>query len=216
MRRGMLFPLLFALSQASIGFAQEATPPPKLTGPQDEYIDFGWDGLQWRMQKWFYQGVHPAAPDSKQLFLVFRWVSAQEKIFPTIGGSAADALVWVHVRKQPDGRQGLETIRRANLPQSRFPELVSAVFPGMSYITSSSGIHYFLIDGDDVYVSCWSVEPDRSRSKIPLLSQKYNCVTLFELPNATYAWIKASDIDLRESAKALVAAHRKILSFTHQ
>jgi hypothetical protein len=184
----VLLTLIFAFAGAGTVFAQEATPPPSVVGPGDQYVDFAWGGLQWRMQRWFYKGVRPDSLTSKELLIQLRWVSAEQQFVP-VTANKIGVEVDVHVRKTPfeNPKLGLETVRRLNADFGKSPALSSVAFQGMHYVGSSSGIHFFTLDAEDVYVSCHSVEPDRLRTQLPILSQKYTCNTLFELPNATFA-----------------------------
>jgi hypothetical protein len=123
----------------------------------------------------------------------------------------------VHVRKAPfeNPKLGLQTARRLDPGFEKQAALSSVVFQGMRYLGSASGIHYFILNGEDAYVSCMSIEPDRLRTQLPLLSQKYHCNTLFELPNATYAWMTNWGVDLREASTSFASARQKVTSFIY-
>jgi hypothetical protein len=75
----VLLNFVFALLGVGAAFAQEASPPPSVIGPGEQYVDFAWGGLQWRMQRWFYAGVRPASLTSKELRIQLRWVSAEQQ-----------------------------------------------------------------------------------------------------------------------------------------
>lgn len=208
----------FCLAISGVASAQQAATIGAPLHSEGEITAFSFGGLTWRMPWRFFQGFRHFTndPDSKELEIVFGWEKSTDT-FPA-DARAHDLRLRVQVRNVQDADPGnaLALIHRIGLPFDQVPLFAAAKFKGMTYLGSSSGNHYFVLDHDDVYVECSPERPDRLRPpKVApdILSKQFSCKTMLKLPHGEFARVTISYVDLNDVAPALSSAHREILSF---
>jgi hypothetical protein len=216
----LIVKLLMALGVAISGTASaQQVPTTGTTNPSDgKTTEFSWEGLTWRMPERFFRGFRPAAYDSKELLIQFGWEKNSDTFAP-VDAYPDDMKFSVHVRnvEVEDPRNALALIHRINLPFEKVPLFSAGKFNGMTYIGSSSSIHYFVLEHEDAYVSCMLMKADRlmpPQVAPDVLSKKFRCDTTFRLSIDSYAWVTNSGVYLDDVGSSFISAHREILSFT--
>lgn len=216
--KGTTLPIwLASMLMPGVTSAQQvvATEAPTRTGETTTALS--WGDLTWQIPQPFFMGIRPHTNHSKELLIQFKWEKQSDYFFP-VDTHANDMQLDVHIRKErdEDPRNALALIKRINLPFAKVPLFAAAKFNGMTYVGSSSSFHYFALNNEDAYVTCWLIKADRlmpPEVAPDVLSKKFTCKTMFLLPHNTYAWVTNWGVDLNDTAPAFVSAHREILSF---
>jgi hypothetical protein len=206
------------LAMSGIASAQQAATIGAPLHSEGEITVFSFGGLTWRMPWRFFQGIRPFTNDSQDLLIVFGWEKSTDT-FPA-DAQSHDMQLSVQVRNVEieDPRNALSLIKRIKEPFEKVPLFAAAKFDGMTYLGSSSSIHYFVLDHEDAYVSCMLTKADRlmpPKVAPDVLSKKFSCDTTFRLPHSStyYAWVKNSWADLNDVGPAFISVHREIFSF---
>lgn len=208
----------FGLAISGVSSAQQATTIGAPLHSEGEITEFSFGGLTWRMPWRFFQGIRAFTNDSRDLLIVFGWEKSTNT-FPS-DAQSHDMQLSLQVRNVEieDPRNALALIKRIKEPFEKIPLFANAQFDGMTYLGSSSSIHYFVLNHEDTYVSCMRTKADRlmpPKVAPDVLSKKFSCDTAFRLAHDStyYARVTNSWADLNDVGPAFSSAHREILSF---
>jgi hypothetical protein len=219
MARRLIVCLCVSLIFAAAAFAQQ---PNDADMPAATFVDgkaiFTWQGVHW---------VIP------QELLIFFPVSILKE-----GGIDIDAGytfsdggfiafhkphdIAVSIQITPDGsvdrKREISTLQRTGARFVRNPILQAMALNGMTYVGSSSNLHFFRVKDEDAYVVCNLNVKDARHS--PTLdadvgSKLFYCDMAFELRPGLYVWIRLPWVRLNDIAKVSGDAHSEILSFMH-
>jgi hypothetical protein len=208
----------FGLAISGCASAQQTATIGAPLHSEGETTVFSFGGLTWRMPWRFFQGIRAFTKDSQDLLIVFGWEKSTNT-FPA-DAQSHDMQLSVQVRNVEieDPRNALALIKRIKEPFQKIPLFANAQFDGMTYLGSSSSIHYFVLDHEDAYVSCMLMTADRLRPPRvapDVLAKKFSCDTAFRLlhDSTYYAKVTNSWADLNDVGPAFTSAHREVLSF---
>ena len=208
-------------SAAQTHSAAQTQAPEPIIQSGGKIVTLVWGGLTWHIPQRFFFGVRTWTENKienpKELWIQFGWNKQYDNFRPA-DMRGYDIVLDVHVRKvdSEDPRSGLELIHRIHLPFTQVPIFSSAKFSGMTYLGSSSSFHYFRLNNQDAYVTCWLIMAAKLKPpKVPpdVLSRKFTCDTVFFFPHKTYVRVSMWGVDISEAAPAFDAAYRLILSF---
>lgn len=176
----------------------------------DPDVTLEWGGVAWRMPQRFFR---PVSGKSDELLIQLGWIKQSNTLIPaSVGGYD---LSWdIHVRKvnSEDPRNALATLQRSHATLSKFPQLASIQLTGMTYLGSSSGMHYFVMTDHDAYVECRSI-PATLEMPLDITNEPLVCETTFHLPHQLYAWVRTWGIKLADAQPGFVAAYDALHSF---
>jgi hypothetical protein len=216
--RAKLFALL-SLVFCGMAYAQSAPQPHASKSANESLIEFSFAGLMWHMPKPFFQGIRPFSENTENLLIDFVWEQQNDTFFP-VGAHVGGMRLGVDIRTLPigDPKGGALLAQRFNKALEKLPIFAAGKFLGMTYVGSSSNIHFFTLNHVDAYVSCMLMISDRlPRGKVApdVLSKKFSCDTLFRLPRSTYARVTSSWVDLNDVGPAFTSVYRETISFIY-
>lgn len=126
-------------SSATIATAQQnASRDPRLIDEPETVIQ--WGGQNWRIPPGFSVVGH----QSEQLWIQLGWIKKNNTVIPS-SVRGYDLLLDITVRKEnnEDLRNGLATLRRIGATFTNLPQLASVHLPGLTYLGTSEGAHFF-------------------------------------------------------------------------
>jgi hypothetical protein len=194
---------------AMVSAQQLALPTPaKSVGNPD--VTLQWGGVTWRMPERFFR---PISDKSDELLIQLGWIK-QSNTFIPVSVRGYDLSWDIHVRKvnSEDPRNGLATLQRSHATLSKFPQLASIQLTGMTYLGSTSGMHFFVMADHDAYVECRSI-PATLEMPPDIMNEPLVCETTFHLPHQLYAWVRTWRIKLADVQPGFVAAYDALYSF---
>ncbi|WP_324946428.1 hypothetical protein [Dyella sp.] len=204
----MLMASLTMASSATIATAQQnASRDPRLIDEPEAVIQ--WGGQNWRIPPGFSMVGH----QSEQLWIQLGWIKKNNTVIPA-SVRGYDLLLDIKVRKEnnEDPRNGLATLRRIGATITNLPQLASAHLPGLTYLGTSEGAHYFLMADRDAYMECRSM-PVKALIPPYVPNEPLLCETTFHLSNGLFAWVEIVYVKLADAKQGFDVAYDSLTNF---